>query len=93
MATSFQSDPADPSRNTSGKSTAVWTALIAALAVFMLLALGLPRLTSDATTNWLITGGAALLTFLVVLGIARRSNRPATQATDDETPAENRDPV
>lgn len=81
MATSFQPEPEPPDRNATGKSTGLWTALIVAVAVFMLLALGLPQLASEGETQWLIAGGGAVLAFLIAFGIARFSNRPSAQST------------
>ena len=76
MATSFQPEkPNSPSKETTGKSTIIWTAVIGALVVAMIFALVLPRFFWEGEVNWLIMLGASVLTLVIILavGFSRRS--------------------
>ena len=99
MPTSFQPDNQHHPAKTSTSSTSiVVTAVLVALAVVMLFALAIPRLSESDGVNWLVTLGAGLVALLIVLavGFMRRSggrtenppagpgvSDPADQGTDD----------
>ena len=93
MATSFQPDDQHPKARTSTSSTSIIvTAVLVALAVIMLFALAVPRLSGDDGTNWLLTIGAGVLAFALVfaVGFARskgRSENPPA-ATNVSDPAD-----
>ena len=80
MATSFQPEkPNAPSKETTGKSNIIWTAVIGALIVAMLFALVVPRFFWEGEVNWLVMLGASVLTLVVILavGFARRPGNAA----------------
>ena len=91
MATSFQPDDQHPQAKTSTSSTSIIvTAVLVALAVIMLFALAVPRLSGDEGVSWLLTLGAGALALVLVLaiGFMRRSsgrteNPPADSDVSD----------
>ncbi len=86
MSSSFQPDkPHSAARGSGSRGATLWTAGISAVLVFMLVALGMPFVLAFEEISWGIALGAAVLTFLVVLGIgfARRSGSPPTEKADE----------
>jgi hypothetical protein len=79
MPTSFQPEKpyADSKGTGAARSTPIVTALISAVLVIMLFALGLPRF-SDGDTNWLVTFGAGAVVFLLVLVLGQIKGRRAS---------------
>jgi chromate transport protein ChrA len=69
MSTSFQPDrPHEPATgNTSGRSIVVFS-IIAALAMLLILATFMPRISDNQTLNWVVTLGGAVL--VIVIGVA-----------------------
>lgn len=91
MATSFQPEDQHPQAKTPTSSTSIIvTAVLSALAVVMLFALAVPRVSGSDSVDWLVTLGAGVVTLIVVLvaGFMRRSggrteNPPADSDVSD----------
>jgi chromate transport protein ChrA len=82
MSTSFQPDrPHEPAHgNTSGRSIVVFS-IIGALAMLLILATFMPRISDNQTLNWLVTLGGAVLVVVVgvVWGTSKRAGDNPTQ--------------
>ena len=76
MATSFQPEkPYEKAQGGGGSSSYLWVALIAALFVMMLFALGIPRAIGLGSGSWLVTIAAGIVTFLVIYLVGARRGR------------------
>ena len=76
MATSFQPEkPYANSRGSSGASSYLWVAIIAALFVMMLFALGVPRMIGLGSESWIVSIAAGIITFLAIYFWGKRKGR------------------
>lgn len=70
MASNFQPEhPHSERRSTGSWGSLLVTALVAALAMLMILAIGAPRWFENAAANWGVSIGVSVLTFIAVLAI------------------------
>ncbi len=76
MESSFQPEkPYESARRSTGRSSYVVLAVVSALLVMMLVALGLPQLTGESGTNWLLTIVAGVAVFLGILAYGAMKQR------------------
>ena len=83
MASGDHFQPENPHPDTKGsggsRTTIFVTAAAAAVMVIMLLAIAAPRVLGEGGARWLLTLGAGVLTFVVVVGIGFMRSSPSRE--------------